>query len=177
MKRLTKRAASLLVAAAMCVPAVTSAAAAEGVDYDDYYCTKVELNYLEISAYGNGEYHVYNWGLAYQYDDDTLLSMISGSATWESYEGTDEFTETFDNLAAYAAQHDNYVGFSGSPCYQKDGIDVEVWYSGMMAFITDNLHITLKPTQPLVTNLTVSDCEIVKGSYELKPDFSFTLAD
>lgn len=177
MKKLTKRAASLLVAAAMCVPAVTSAAAAEGVDYDDYYCTKVELNYLEISAYGNGEYHVYNWGLAYQYDDDTLLSMISGSATWESYEGTDEFTETFDNLAAYAAQHDNYVGFSGSPCYQKDGIDVEVWYSGMMAFITDNLHITLKPTQPLVTNLTVSDCEIVKGSYELKPDFSFTLAD
>ena len=177
MKKLTKRAASLLVAAAMCVPAVTSAAAAEGVDYDDYYCARLELNDLEIPAYGNGEYCVYNWGFAYQYDRDTLLSMISGSATWESYAGTDEFTETFDNLAAYAAQHDNYVGFSGSPCYQKDGIDVEVWYSGMMAFITDNLHITLKPTQPLVTDLTVSDCEIVKGSYELKPDFSFTLAD
>ena len=176
MKKTTKRAASVLLAAAMCMPAVTSVAAVEGVNYDDYYCARLELNDLEIPAYGNGEYRVYDWGFAYQYDDDTLLSMISGSATWESYAGTDEFTETFDNLAAYAAQHDNYVGFSGSPCYQKDGIDVEVWYSGM-TLITDSLHITLKPTQPLVTDLTVSDCEIVKGSYGLKPDFSFTLAD
>ncbi len=176
MKKTTKRAASVLLAAAMCMPAVTSVAAVEGVNYDDYYCARLELNDLEIPAYGNGEYRVYDWGFAYQYDEDTLLSMISGSATWESYAGTDEFTETFDNLAAYTAQHDNYVGFSGSPCYQKDGIDVEVWYSGM-TLITDSLHITLKPTQPLVTDLTVSDCEIVKGSYELKPDFSFTLAD
>ena len=176
MKKTTKRAASVLLAAAMCMPAVTSVAAFEGVNYDDYYCARLELNDLEIPAYGNGEYRVYDWGFAYQYDEDTLLSMISGSATWESYAGTDEFTETFDNLAAYTAQHDNYVGFSGSPCYQKDGIDVEVWYSGM-TLITDSLHITLKPTQPLVTDLTVSDCEIVKGSYELKPDFSFTLAD
>ena len=176
MKKTTKRAASVLLAAAMCMPAVTSVAAVEGVNYNDYYCARLELNDLEIPAYGNGEYRVYDWGFAYQYDEDTLLSMISGSATWESYAGTDEFTETFDNLAAYTAQHDNYVGFSGSPCYQKDGIDVEVWYSGM-TLITDSLHITLKPTQPLVTDLTVSDCEIVKGSYELKPDFSFTLAD
>ena len=176
MKKTTKRAASVLLAAAMCMPAVTSVAAVEGVNYDDYYCARLELNDLEIPAYGNGEYRVYDWGFAYQYDEDTLLSMISGSATWESYAGTDEFTETFDNLAAYTAQHDNYVGFSGSPCYQKDGIDVEVWYSGM-TLITDSLHITLKPTQPLVTDLTVSDCEIVKGSYELKPDFSFTIAD
>ena len=176
MKKLTKRAASLLVAAAMCVPAVTSAAAAEGVDYDDYYCARLELNDLEIPAYGNGEYTFNDYGFVYQYDRDTLLSMISGSATWESYAGTDEFTETFDNLAAYAAQHDTYVGFSESPCYQKDGIDVEMWCSDM-TFITDNLHITLKPTQPLVTDLTVSDCEIVKGSYELKPEFSFTVAD
>ena len=109
----------MLLAAAMCMPAVTSVAAVEGVNYDDYYCARLELNDLEIPAYGNGEYRVYDWGFAYQYDEDTLLSMISGSATWESYAGTDEFTETFDNLAAYAAQHDNYVGFSGSPCYQK----------------------------------------------------------
>ena len=176
MKKTTKRAASVLLAAAMCMPAVTSVAAVEGVNYNDYYCARLELNDLEIPAYGNGEYSVYDWGFVYQYDTDTLLSMISGSATWESYAGTDEFTETFDNLAAYTAQHDNYVGFSGSPCYQKDGIDVEVWYSGM-TLITDSLHITLKPTQPLVTDLTVSDCEIVKGSYGLKPDFSFTLAD
>ena len=169
MKKLTKRAASLLVAAAMCVPAVTSAAAAEGVDYDDYYCARLELNDLEIPAYGNGEYTFNDYGFVYQYDRDTLLSMISGSATWEPYLGEKELTETFDNLAAYAAQHDTYVGFSESPCYQKDGIDVEMWCSDM-TFITDNLHITLKPTQPLVTDLTVKDCEIVKGSYELKPD-------
>ena len=176
MKKLTKRAASLLVAAAMCVPAVTSAAAAEGVDYDDYYCARLELNDLEIPAYGNGEYTFNDYGFVYQYDRDTLLSMISGSATWEPYLGEKELTETFDNLAAYAAQHDTYVGFSESPCYQKDGIDVEMWCSDM-TFITDNLHITLKPTQPLVTDLTVKDCEIVKGSYELKPEFSFTVAD
>lgn len=176
MKKLTKRAASLLVAAAMCVPAVTSAAAAEGVDYDDYYCARLELNDLEIPAYGNGEYTFNDYGFVYQYDRDTLLSMISGSATWEPYLGEKELTETFDNLAAYTAQHDSYVGFSGSPCYQKDGIDVEMWCSDM-TFITDNLHITLKPTQPLVTDLTVKDCEIVKGSYELKPEFSFTVAD
>lgn len=176
MKKLTKRAASLLVAAAMCVPAVTSAAAAEGVDYDDYYCTKVELNDLEIPAYGNGEYTFKDYGFVYQYDEDTILSMISGSATWEPYLGEKELTETFDNFAAYTAQHDSYVGFSGSPCYQKDGIDAEVWCSGL-PLITDNLHITLKPTQPLVTDLTVKDCEIVKGSYELKPEFSFTVAD
>ena len=144
----------------MCVPAVTSAAAAEGVDYDDYYCARLELNDLEIPAYGNGEYTFNDYGFVYQYDRDTLLSMISGSATWEPY----------------AAQHDTYVGFSESPCYQKDGIDVEMWCSDM-TFITDNLHITLKPTQPLVTDLTVKDCEIVKGSYELKPEFSFTVAD
>ena len=176
MKKLTKRAASLLVAAAMCVPAVTSAAAAEGVDYDDYYCARLELNDLEIPAYGNGEYTFNDYGFVYQYDRDTLLSMISGSATWEPYLGEKELTETFDNLAAYAAQHDTYVVFSESPCYQKDGIDVEMWCSDM-TFITDNLHITLKPTQPLVTDLTVKDCEIVKGSYELKPEFSFTVAD
>ena len=176
MKKLTKRAASLLVAAAMCVPAVTSAAAAEGVDYDDYYCARLELNDLEIPAYGNGEYTFNDNSFVYQYDEDTLLSMISGSATWEPYLGEKELTETFDNLAAYTAQHDSYVGFSGSPCYQKDGIDVEMWCSDM-TFITDNLHITLKPTQPLVTDLTVKDCEIVKGSYELKPEFSFTVAD
>ena len=176
MKKLTKRAASLLVAAAMCVPAVTSAAAAEGVDYDDYYCARLELNDLEIPAYGNGEYTFEDYGFVYQYDEDTILSMISGSATWEPYLGEKELTETFDNLAAYAAQHDTYVGFSESPCYQKDGIDVEMWCSDM-TFITDNLHITLKPTQPLVTDLTVKDCEIVKGSYELKPEFSFTVAD
>ena len=28
-----------------------------------------------------------------------------------------------------------------------------------------------------MTDLTVKDCEIVKGSYELKPEFSFTVAD
>ncbi len=74
MKKLTKRAASLLVAAAMCVPAVTSAAAAEGVDYDDYYCARLELNDLEIPAYGNGEYTFNDYGFVYQYDRDTLLS-------------------------------------------------------------------------------------------------------
>ena len=84
MKKTTKRAASVLLAAAMCMPAVTSVAAVEGVNYDDYYCARLELNDLEIPAYGNGEYRVYDWGFAYQYDEDTLLSMISGSATWES---------------------------------------------------------------------------------------------
>lgn len=177
MKKLTKRAASLLVAAAMCVPAVTSAAAAEGVDYDDYYCTKVELNDLEIPAYGNGEYTFEDYGFVYQYDEDTILSMISGSATWEPYWGEKELTETFDNFAAYAAQHNGNIGIPDYQLhYQKNGIDAEVWCSGL-PLITDNLHITLKPTQPLVTDLTVKDCEIVKGSYELKPEFSFTVAD
>ena len=109
----------MLLAAAMCMPAVTSAAAVEGVNYDDYYCARLELNDLEIPAYGNGEYTFNDYGFVYQYDRDTLLSMISGSATWEPYLGEKELTETFDNLAAYTAQHDNYVGFSGSPCYQK----------------------------------------------------------
>ena len=177
MKKLTKRAASLLVAAAMCVPAVTSAAAAEGVDYDDYYCTKVELNDLEIPAYGNGEYTFEDYGFVYQYDEDTILSMISGSATWEPYWGEKELTETFDNFAAYAAQHNGNIGIPDYQLhYQKNGIDANISCSGL-PLITDNLHITLKPTQPLVTDLTVKDCEIVKGSYELKPEFSFTVAD
>lgn len=177
MKKLTKRAASLLVAAVMCMPAVTSAAAAEGVDYNDYYCTKVELNDLEIPAYGNGEFTFKDYGFVYQYDEDTILSMISGSATWEPYLGEKELTETFDNFAAYAAQHNCDIGIRYYQLYyQKDGIDAEIWCSGL-PLITDSIHITLKPTQPLVTNLTVSDCEIVKGSYELKPEFSFTVAD
>ena len=177
MKKLTKRAASLLVAAAMCVPAVTSAAAAEGVDYDDYYCTKVELNDLEIPAYGNGEYTFEDYGFVYQYDEDTILSMISGSATWQPYWGEKELTETFDNFAAYAAQHNGNIGIPDYQLhYQKNGIDANISCSGL-PLITDNLHITLKPTQPLVTDLTVKDCEIVKGSYELKPEFSFTVAD
>ena len=177
MKKLTKRAASLLVAAAMCVPAVTSAAAAEGVDYDDYYCTKVELNDLEIPAYGNGEYTFEDYGFVYQYDEDTIISMISGSATWEPYWGEKELTETFDNFAAYAAQHNGNIGIPDYQLhYQKNGIDANISCSGL-PLITDNLHITLKPTQPLVTDLTVKDCEIVKGSYELKPEFSFTVAD
>lgn len=177
MKKLTKRAASLLVAAAMCVPAVTSAAAAEGVDYDDYYCTKVELNDLEIPAYGNGEYTFKDYGFVYQYDEDTILSMISGSATWEPYWGEKELTETFDNFAAYAAQHNGNIGIPDYQLhYQKNGIDANISCSGL-PLITDNLHVTLKPTQPLVTDLTVKDCEIVKGSYELKPEFSFTVAD
>ena len=55
MKKLTKRAASLLVAAAMCVPAVTSAAAAEGVDYDRIFS---EFSGVENYQIG-GHCHIY----------------------------------------------------------------------------------------------------------------------
>ena len=177
MKKTTKRAASVLLAAAMCMPAVTSVAAVEGVNYDDYYCVRLELNDLEIPAYGNGEFEFNGYGFVYQYDEDTILSMISGSATWEPYCGENEFTETFDNFAAYAAQHNGDIGIPDYQLhYQKGGIDAEIRCSGL-PLITDKLHITLKPTQPLVTDLTVKDCEIVKGSQELGPIFSFTLAD
>ena len=180
MKKTTKRAASVLLAAAMCMPAVTSAAAVEGVNYDDYECVKLELNDLEIPAYGNGEfgfcydsndYHNY---YSYIYNSAELFSMMGGSVTWEnSMLGT--FTETFDDLAAYAEQHDLYPSVWNEVFYRKDGMDVTVHVGNA----EDDVHISpVSTTQPLVTDFTVSDCEMAVGDEDvLIPNFSFTLAD
>lgn len=176
MKKLTKRAASLLVAAAMCVPAVTSAAAAEGVDYDEYDCVKLELNDFEMPAYGNGEFgFCYNsYDYSYIYNSNKLLSLMSGSVTWGNTM-LGEFTETFDNLAAYAEQHNLNAYVYNQVCYQTDGMDVTVYVKNA----EDDVHITpVSTTQPLVTDFTVSDCEMAVGDEDiLIPNFSFTLAD
>ena len=176
MKKTTKRAASVLLAAAMCMPAVTSAAAVEGVNYDEYECVKLELNDFEIPAYGNGEFgFCYDSNdYSYNYNSAKLLSLMSGSVTWEnSMIGT--FTETFDDLAAYAEQHDLYPSVWNNVFYRKDGMDVTVHVGNA----EDDVHITpVSTTQPLVTDFTVSDCEMAVGDEDiLFPNFSFTLAD
>ncbi len=180
MKKLTKRAASLLVAAVMCVPAVTSVAAVEGVNYDEYDCVKLELNDFEMPAYGNGRFgfcydsNYYRNYYSYIYNSDELFSMMGGSVTWENTM-LGEFTETFDDLAAYAEQHNLYPSVWNEVFYRKDGMDVTVHVGNA----EDDVHITpVSTTQPLVTDFTVSDCEMAVGDEDiLIPNFSFTLAD
>lgn len=183
MTKIIKRAASVFVAAAVCtatvVPAVASVSALENVDYSDYSCIDLELNDFEIPALGNGEFKTNSYGnFGYEYDKDKLFSQMSGTATW-SYYYMDEFTETFDNLAEYAEKCGKSLGlgyYHDDTFYREGGFDVEV-VLGDSNYSQGTVHITPVKSEPFVKEFTVSDCELIEGSYGLSPDFSITTFD